>query len=118
MDNIYTFTAGASTVGKIGQVAVVTPATGAVAPLSGTMAATTEVIGIIMTEVEAGGDVEVACHGAIVKAVVSGAIAKGAPINVATASGVGYNATAVKLIGRCLEAGEAAGDMVDVLVLA
>lgn len=42
----------------------------------------------------------------------------GAPINVATASGVGYNATAVKLIGRCLEAGEAAGDMVDVLVLA
>lgn len=118
MNNIFVFTAGASTVGKIGQVAVVTPATGAVAPLTGTMAATTEVLGIIMSEAEAGAPVEVACHGAIVKAVVSGAIAKGAPVNVASASGVGYNATAVKVIGRCLEAAEAAGDMADIIVTA
>lgn len=119
MDAIYVFTAGASTVGKIGLPAVVDPATGKVTALAGTMAASTEVVGIVMSEASAAGEpVEVACHGAVVKAVASAAIKKGAPINVAAASGVGYNSTAVKLIGRCLEEAKAAGDMVDILVLA
>ena len=118
MDNVFCFEAGASTVGKLGLPAVVDATTGKVTALSATMAASTEVLGIIMSEVEAGASVEVACHGAIVKAVISGAIKKGAPVNVASASGVGYSSTAVKVIGRCLEAGTTAGDMVDVLVLA
>lgn len=118
MDAIYVFTAGASTVGKIGLPAVVDPATGKVTALAATMAASTEVIGIVMSEAQAGEPVEVACHGAVVKAVASAATKKGAPINVASASGVGYNSTAVKLIGRCLEEAKAAGDMVDILVLA
>lgn len=118
MDNIHTFEAAASTVGKIGQVAVVDPATGKVSALAAAMKATDDVLGIIMNEVEAGGLVEVACHGAVVKAVISGAITKGAPVNSAGATGVAYATTAVKVIGRCLESGAAAGDMVDIIVLA
>ncbi len=116
MDKIYTFTAGASTIGKFGHPAVVDPATGNVTALAAAMTSTTEVLGIIMSEVESGELVDVAVNGAIVKAVISAAIKKGAPVNVASASGVCYNATAVKVIGRCLEEGAAAGDMVDILV--
>lgn len=119
MENIIVFEAGASTIGKIGLPAVVDPATGKITALSAAMAAATEVVGIVMSEASAAGEpVEVAVHGAIVKAVASGAIKKGAPINAASASGVSYATTAVKLIGRCLEEAKAAGDMVDVLVLA